>query len=231
MDAETIMETARAGNAPSEWNVWPLRRDFVRTSALKWGTMALVGFALLIPVLIIMFPDDVLNGSGFQQSLGVVVILFVGWLAFGSLWIVIDALLRLRRASEYWLVITSDFFIKARPNHLYSIPLEQVGDITIKGVDLAPAVTAAQESANLQALTMARFSGLGNQLGLARTRRVGGQPSLAFRDRRDNRIVVVGTDASFDHLAAIYEILTERAGKKEMQALHAANPLRKYVRE
>jgi hypothetical protein len=228
MDAETILETVRAGNAPSEWNVWPLRRQYVRSSALKWSALGLVGFALLIPVLIIMVPDDIFRGDSYQKSFAVVAILLVGWMAFGSLWIVVEALLRLRRATSYWLVITPDVFVKAQPNNLYSIPLEQVGDITLKGVSQAAQGTSPGELSSQQMLAMGGFAGIGNQLGM-RPRRASGPASLAFRDRRDNRVIVVSTDGSFDHLGALYEILSERVGKKEEAARRSAHPLGKYA--
>jgi hypothetical protein len=228
MDAEHILEAVRAGNAPSEWNVWPLRRQYVRSSALKWSVLALIGVALLIPVLIIMVPDDILKGSAFQQSFAVVAILLVGWMAFGSLWIVVNALLCLRRADAYWLVITPDLFVKAQPNSLYSIPLEQVGDITLKGVPLAPQGAPAGDLSSQQMIALGGFAGIGNQLGF-RARRASGPTSLAFRDRRNNRVFVVSTDGSFDHLGALYEILSERVGQKEAAARRAAHPLGKFA--
>jgi hypothetical protein len=224
MDAETIMATVRSGSAPSEWNVWPLRRSYLLYSAFKWGLLALVGFAMFIPVLLITYPDDFVHTDATRQSLATIVVLIVGALAFGSLWITVEALLRARRAADYWLVITPDVFIKAEPRGLYHIPLEQIADITLKGV-AQPTDTAVQGAIGPQFFALGRFSSIANSMGVrgAAPRRRGESPSLAFRDRRDNRVIVVGTDDSFDLLGAIDEILHERVAKKEEALRRAAS--------
>ncbi len=216
MDAETILATARAGAAPSEWNVWPLRRDRVLIGAAKWGLLSIVGFALFVPILLSTFPSDFVHADAFRQSAATVVILLAGAMAFGSLWLAIESLLRARRASDYWLVITPDQFIKAEPRRLYQIPLEDIANITLKGVPL-PSDPTVQESLGPQHLAMGQFTRVADRMGVvgAMSRRSSTVPSLAFRDRRDNRTIIVGTDDSFDHLAAIDQILRERAGQKE----------------
>lgn len=225
MDAETVMETVRAGSAPSDWNVWPLRRNILLISALKWGILALIGFALLGPVLLVTVPDDFVNADALHQSLATMVILLVGAVAFGSLGIVIEALLRARRAKDYWLVITPDQFIKAQPNRLYHIPLEEIGDITLKGV-APPSDTQVEGAVGPQYFAMGRFSAIANQMGItgAARRRRGETTSLAFRDKRDNKIIVVSSDAAFDHLGAIDEILRERTAKREQEVRRKARP-------
>ena len=72
MDAEAILDQARSGNAPSEWNVWPLRRGYVRASALKWGLLAIIGFALLIPVALITIPADFVGQAAAVQIVALV---------------------------------------------------------------------------------------------------------------------------------------------------------------
>lgn len=212
MEAETVMATVRSGAAPSEWNVWPLRRDRVLVGAAKWGLLALVGFALFVPVALATIPADFNHTGAVQQSVATIIILLVGTVAFGSLWLAIEALLRVRRASDYWLVITPDLFLKAEPRRLYQIPLEDIADITLKGVEQPNDFAASQPT-----LAMGQFSRIADRMGVmgAMSRRSRSAPSLAFRDRRDNRTIIVGTDDSFDHLGAIDLILRERAGKRE----------------
>ncbi len=216
MEAETVMATVRSGAAPSEWNVWPLRRNRVLIGAAKWALLSLVGFALLVPVILITYPADFDHAGAFQQSFATVIILLVGAVAFGSLWLAIEALLRARRASEYWLVITPELFIKAEPRRLYQIPLEDIADITLKGF-ARPEDIAARNAASPQYFALGQFSRVAGQIGAigAAGRRTREAPSLAFRDRRDNRTVIIGTDDSFDHLGAIEHILKERAGRRE----------------
>lgn len=216
MDAETIMATVRAGEAPSDWNVWPLRRNRVLIAALKWGLLALVGFAMLIPVLIGSIPDDFVHADGFKQSVATIIILLVGALAFSSLWLAIEALLRARRASDYWLVITPTFFVKTDPRRVFSIPLEDIGDITLKGV-AQPSDTQVEGAVGPQQFAMGQFGRIATTMGVrgGATRRSRSSPSLAFRDRRDNKVITVSIDDSFDHLGAIDHILRERAGSRE----------------
>jgi hypothetical protein len=216
MEAEAIMAAIHAGNPPSDWNVWPLRRKQVTVAAIKWGLMAVVGFAVLIPILINTVPADFDHADGFKQSVATTLILLVGALAFSSLWLTIDALLHLRSAEKYWLVITPEHFVKADPRRLYSIPLEDIGDITLKGVAL-PSDTEVEGAIGPQQFAMGQFSRVANQMGVRQVavRRSRASPSLAFRDRRDNRVITVGVDDSFDHLGAIEHILRERTAQRE----------------
>ena len=216
MEADAVMATVRTGTAPSEWNVWPLRRDRVLIGAAKWGLLSLIGFAFFVPVVLIMFPSDFIGAGAVQQSAATVVILLVGALALSGLWLAIEALLRARRASDYWLVITPELFIKSEPHRLFQIPLEDIADITLKGI-AQPSDTAVEGAVGPQFFAMGQYARIANRMGVrgATSARTRGTPSLAFRDRRDNRTITVGTDDSFDHLAAIEQVLRERAGQRE----------------
>ena len=229
MEADTVMATVRTGTTPNEWNVWPLRRDRVLIGAAKWGLLSLMGFVLFVPVVLVMFPSDIIGAGAVQQSAATVVILLIGALALCSLWLTIEALLRARRASDYWLVITPNLFIKAEPHRLYHIPLEDIADITLKGV-APPSDTAVEGAVGPQLFAMGQYARIANQMGIrgaisARTR---GTPSLAFRDTRDNRTITIGTDDSFDHLAAIDQVLRERAGQRE-EALWRASREKRHA--
>jgi hypothetical protein len=223
MDAETILTTARSGAAPSEWNVWPLRRDRVLTGAAKWGALSLIGFILLVPIVIVTVPSDFVNAGAAQQSLATAIIMLVGALAIISLWLAVAALARVRRAADYWLIITPDVFIKAEPRRLFEIPLEDVADITLKGV-APPSDIAVQGDIGPQYFAMGMFGRIANRAGVMGVSRKTSRsaPSLAFRDRRDNRIVIISTDDAFDHLGAIEHILRERVDQKEDRAWRAS---------
>lgn len=216
MDAETILATVRRGAAPSEWNVWPLRRDRVLIGAAKWGLLSIVGFVLFVPILLNTFPSDFIHADAFKQSAATVVILLTGALAFCSLWLTIESLLRARRASDYWLIITPDHFVKAEPRRLYQIPLEEIANITLKGVS-QPSDIAVQGSIGPQFAGMGQYARIADRMGVTGTMsaRPRGAPSLAFRDQRDNRTIIVSTDDAFDQLAAIDQILRERASQRE----------------
>ena len=64
MDAQAILERARSNNVPDTWNVWPLRVERVRRSALGWAACALVGLILLVPIIIATIPYDFTHGVG-----------------------------------------------------------------------------------------------------------------------------------------------------------------------
>lgn len=223
MDAETILAKARSGEAPSDWNVWPLRRSRVLVASVKWGALSVAGFALLVPILIATIPSALVGASALQQSVVVTILLLVGALAVCSLWLAFDAALRARRASDYWLIITPDLFIKAEPRRLYAAPLEDVADVTLKGV-APPSDTQVQGAIGPQLFAAGQYARIANQMGVAGANRsrARGAPSLAFRDRRTNRVVTVGTDDSFDHLGAIEFILRERAAQKEEKSWRAS---------
>ncbi len=216
MEAATVIASVRSGAAPSEWNVWPLRRNYVLVSAAKWGLLSLIGFVIFVPVLLATFPSDFIHTGAAQQSLATVIILLVGALAFGSLGLAIEALLRAWRASDYWLIITPDVFIKAQPRNLYQIPLEDIADLTLKGVSM-PNDAAVRSSVGPQHFAMGQYSRIAERMGVigSMSRRTRESPSLAFRDRRDNRTIIIATDNSFDHLGAIEHILRERTGQRE----------------
>src|SRR5215469_5660280 len=134
MDAETILATARSGGAPGTWVVWPLRRNFMRNSSLKWLGLSVVGFLFFIPVVLSTVPDIFsLRGVGFVLT--GIIILAVGALAFGALSIAVYDGWRLLHADDYWLVITPDDYVKLMPgNRITHVPLENVESITLKGV-------------------------------------------------------------------------------------------------
>ncbi|HET9112009.1 MAG TPA: hypothetical protein VFN78_14360 [Ktedonobacterales bacterium] len=218
MDTASILERVRAGLAPTEWNVWPLRRDYVRASAFKWGLLAIVGFAIFIPVSLIVIPADFVGQSEIVQLFALLMLLLLATLAFGSVGIVGHDIWRLSRAKDFWLVITPETFIKAEPRRVIATPLEHVANLTLKGVQIAQEGGNSETSAAMsQFIVGGRLVNFANRAGIAGVtrRRERGNASLAYRDSRDNKVITVCTDDSFDHMGAIYEILRDRAAARD----------------
>lgn len=208
MDAQAVLATARSGDVPSSWYVWPLRRDYVLRSAFAWAGIALLGLVLFIPACISAlptFPQRHAGGIIFTS----VILLVLGALAVGGAGVSIYDFYRLRYANDYWLVLTPDEFIKAEPRKIVHVPLEHVGDIVMRGVKLP-------EDDRESARTLMRSGILGNMFGVGRLRREPKTPpSLSFIDRRTDKSVVVSTDESFDSLYSLEQILSDTVRAKQ----------------
>ena len=223
MDVDSVLEQVRSGHAPSEWNIWPLRRDYVRLSAIKWGLLGIVGFAMFIPVALLTIPSDFVGTGVGVQMFGVLLLLLVGAVAFGGAGIAIFDALRLRRARDYWLIITPDTFVKAEPQRVIHTPLEHVTNVTLKGVSMPTTGSTTDRTPVAPTFINARALGFMSAAAgpSAPRQRARGNASLAYRDSRDNKVVVVCTDDSFDSMAAIYEILRDRAARRDDQLRRA----------
>lgn len=227
MDGEAILEQARSGHAPSEWNVWPLRRSYVRTSALKWGLLAIIGFVLLIPVAIITIPADFVGQSAAAQIVAVVILILLGSLAFGSLGIVAHDIWRLSHANDFWLIITPEMFVMSRPGHITATPLEDVSNVTLKGVRLPEEAGNSEAGTPMQQFLIAgrliNFANMAGVPGVSR-KRTRGNASLAYQDKRDQKVITVCTDDTFDSMPAIFQLLRERAAIREEKVWRASLP-------
>lgn len=224
MDAELALEQARSDHPPSEWNIWPLRRDYVRMSAIKWGILGLIGFVLFIPAAIVTIPSDFVGTSSLEQLLAAVVLLLIGAVAFGGVGIALHDLWRLARANDFWLIITPETFIMAQPGRITQTPLENVANVTLKGVQLPGEGNSPSSAPMSQFIVSGRLIDFANSAGLpgVSRQRARGNASLAYRDSRDNKIITVCTDEAFDHMAAIYQILRDRAATREDQIWRAS---------
>jgi hypothetical protein len=214
MDAETILATARSGDAPGTWVVWPLRRTFMRNSSLKWLGLSVVGFGLFIPVLLSTVPG-IFSTRGFAFVLTGIIILALGAVAFGALSIAGYDAWRLLHADDYWLVVTPDDYVKAEPgNKVTHVPLEYVESVTLKGVR-APIETAETP---FDATGRGVNPLMRTPLRLSNYRRQRATPiSLGFVDSRTGKVVVVATDAAFDDLHGIEYVLSMQADAKQRQ--------------
>jgi hypothetical protein len=214
MDADSILATARSGDAPGTWVVWPLRRDFMRNSSLKWLGLSVVGFLLLIPVILSTVPG-VFDLRGFAFVCTGIVNLTLAALAFGALGIAIYDGWRLLHADDFWLVVTPDDYVKAMPGgKVTHVPLEYVQAITLKGVRAPIETVETPFDATARGVSpMFRVP-----LRLSNYRRQRATPaSLAFVDTRTGQVVVVATDAAFDDLHGIEHVLSMQADAKQRQ--------------
>lgn len=204
MDVQEILERARSGDVPASWDVWKLRSDRVSQDLGLFVFGAVVGLALFGFAASQMIPDNFTKGV-----LGAVLSLFVlavfGLLGFGSLFLVIEDVRRLRQQGQYLLVMTPDDYVKVEPGHTTQVPMEQIADITLKGVTIK--TDPAADARNAPPSLVNRLMG-----AIARQPKV--SPSLAFRDRRTDTDVVVTRDTAFGDLVALEQALTSHVRAK-----------------
>jgi hypothetical protein len=213
VDVQAIIDRARSPDRPSDWFVWPLRRDRVARSALGWGLTGLFGTVLFVPLTISTVPSNFEPKAGAGLVVFTIVLLAViGTVAIGGLWLLVADLLRLARADQYLLIFTPADYVKVEPRRVTHVPMANVAYVTLKGVKAPP---GAQVSPADDPAAMAQRTpgiGLGSLFG-SRPREPGRAPSLAFLDTRTNREVVVGTDNSFDELLVLEDLLGLYAGR------------------
>ncbi len=225
MDTASVLERARSDHPPSEWNIWPMRRDYVGMSALKWGVLAIIGFAMLIPVTIIVFPSDFVGSNLLVKIFAMLALVLLGALAFGSAGIALHDLWRLAHARDFWLIITPEAIVKATPSAVIETPLEFVADVTLKGVRLPSASGNSMNGAPMsQFLVAGRLINFANRAAIpgVSSQRARGAASLAYRDSRDDKVITVCTDDTFDQMAAIYQLLRDRAAVREEKVWRAS---------
>ena len=165
------------------------------------------------------------------SSLALGLLILLGALAFGSLGITLHDVWRLTHAGDYWLVITPETFVKAEPGRVIETPLEYVANLTLKGVRLPSEDGNSPNGAPIsQFLIAGRLVNFANMAGLpgVSRERTRGNASLAYRDARDNKVITVCTDDSYDHMAVIYQLLRDRAATREDKVWRASfNPSRR----
>lgn len=222
MDTGEILSIARSEHVPANWHVWPLRREWLLRDAGVWALYAAFGFVLFIPSLLVIVPSLLAQGIAANGG-GVVVLVLTGAIALGSTGCIAFDLVRLARAERYLIVMTPDDYVKQEPGRLMRVPMEAVADPTVRGLaDPAAVMTVTRELQRSPAAAMARS----NLLTGAAFRTPRRAPSLAFRDTRTDKVVVVATDAGFDNLWALYEILGALADAKARELKRARGELR-----
>lgn len=208
MDVQEILGQARSNDVPASWDVWKLRGDRVSQDLGLYVVGAIVGLVLLGLAAHVMIPDN-FRGSTVGIVASLLILAVLALVGFGSLALVVDDLLRLRRASQYLLVMTPDDFVKVEPGRVTHVPMDQIDSITLKGVKVKKDNTPEDQARSAQASAMDRMLGL-----VVRQPKV--LPSLAFRDRRNDDEVVVGRDNSFGDLVAIEQALSFHVRAKSL---------------
>ncbi len=208
-EAQAILDRARSGDAPSNWHVWPLRRDVVARDMWSWAGIAAFGLLLFLPAARVMIPDN-FHGDAGKEVISVIILGVLGFMAFGALYLLITDLQRLRLQGEYLLIMTPDDYVKAEPRRITHVPMDQIDNITLKGAQVEDERARSSSGA---------FVGMDRSI----TDRVIGafrrkpkvSPSLAFRDLRTDAAVIVSRDNSFDELAALEQVLRLHVSAKE----------------
>lgn len=209
MDAQEILARARSPQElPNYWHVWPLRRDYIVRSILKWLAASLLGFVLLIPAVFSTVPGNFERGQ-LAFLVTSILLLLLGAVAFGALAIAIYDCWRLLHADDYLLVMTPDDYVKAEPRgKVTHVPMENIGYITLRGPKSALTQTNSVYGGALS-MPQGGVDRLMHSIAAANERRQKKQtPTLAFVDLRTDREVVVATDNSFDELAALEYVLS-----------------------
>lgn len=220
MDTSELLAIARSEHVPANWHVWPLRRDWVLRDAATWALYAAFGFVLFIPALLLVVPT--LQATGVTANWGGIAVLGVtGAIALGSTVCIALDLVRWARAGQYLIVMTPEDYVKQEPGKLTRVPMEAVADPTVKGLPDPGAVMTVTRELDRSMPTIGR-AGLLATNSLRTPRRA---PSLAFRDTRSGKIVVVATDAAFDDLWALYEILGALSDAKARELKRARGEL------
>lgn len=206
MDAQAILERARSSNVPDSWNVWPLHVERVRRSALGWSVCALVGFALLVPLVAATIPYDFMHGVGLSVFAAILLTL-VGAVAFGSLSIAIYDIWRLAHAEEHLLVITPDDYLRVRPGNKYThVPVEDIAFVTMRGVKVNTPHEAMREADVSNLSPVKRLTRIAGNFYTPREPKRA--PVLAFVDTRTSTEVIVATDNSFDEIATLEQVIS-----------------------
>ncbi len=206
MDTQAILEKARSTDVPDSWNVWPLRVERVRRSALGWSICAVVGVALLVPAALATIPYDFTHGVGLSLF-ATVLLTLIGAVAFGSAGIAVYDIWRLIHANEYLMVITPDDYLRVGPgNKQMHVPIEDIAHVTMRGVKVNAPYDAMREADFANMSAMKRITRVaGNFYSPREPKRA---PVLAFMDTRNDTEVVVATDNSFDDIATLEQVIS-----------------------
>ena len=220
MEPQEIAATAESGSFPANWHVWTLRRGMVLRGVAWEAFIAACGFFLLIWGLAVTVPDSFTQGS-LKAAGTIALLLLFAIMAFGSLWLILGDLNRVRLWGHYLLVMTPDDFVKRTPRGVIHVPMEHVTDIRLVGVKVSTNPdgglprTAAQWRVALNWIVG----------GFTLQRSPPQQPRLSFVDDRDDKRVLVSEDHAFEDLGALEYVLRIYVGDKE-RALRAARSRR-----
>lgn len=217
MNAEEILEQARVSATPPHgWVVLPLSRIKVVLGIVGWFLGILLGLGLFTVAALTVIPSNFQHGPGIAMFtiLLFAVLLFIG---LGSIWQLVQDVLRLLNAEKHMIVITPENFVKQEGSKIITVPLMYVRHVTARGTP-PPDRTVPKEPVMTQLPSMGeRFGSL--FMGQAvtregarthrRRRRV--PTSLAFVDSRTDDEVVVVNDGSYGDPFMIAALLKQYA--------------------
>jgi len=224
MEPQEIIATAESNSFPANWHVWTLRRGLVFRE-VAWQTfISVCGFLLLGYGLYATIPDNFTQGA-WKIGLTICLLLLFAVMAFGGFALVAGDINRLRLAGRYLLVMTPDDFLKRTPSGVVHVPMEHVTDLRLIGAKARTQEDMERPGAGSVRMLnpVSSLVGVGAYIMLMRTPRV--QPKLTFVDDREDKLVVVGQDHTFDDLGALEYILRIYVGDKE-RTLRAARSRR-----
>jgi hypothetical protein len=218
VQALEILSAAHDGSAPSNWVILPLRRERVVRSMLEWGVGILLGLGLFTGLFLATWPENFTNGAAGAIITGLMLVV-LGFLGFGSLWLFLADLRRLLRANRSIIVLTPNVFCKQEGGKIDLVPLEEIAHITIRGTAV-PTNRASWATYNVPASVridpedrrIPNSFGLGRMVwGSAsardRSKNRRGPTSVAFVDLRTEKQIIVTNDHSYAHPYELGETL------------------------
>ncbi len=217
MNVEEILETARTSTTPPHgWVVLPLSRSKVILGIAGWFFGIVLGLGLFTIAAFATIPSNFQHGTGIAVFTVILlaVLLFVG---LGSIWMLIQDVLRLMQAQKHLIVITPKDFVKQEGRKIVTVPLMNIRYVTARGTP-PPDRTVPQGSVIAQLPTMGERMGsffMGHAVTRegARThrRRRRTPTTLAFVDTRTDDEVVVVTDGAYGDPFMIAALLKQYA--------------------
>ncbi|MEO8973856.1 MAG: hypothetical protein ABI406_19895 [Ktedonobacteraceae bacterium] len=202
MEATEILErTQTEEELPHGWIVFPLARSKVILGMVGWVFGIILGLGLFTLMASIVIPYNYTLGtfSAIFTSLLLLLFLFIG---LGSFWSLIRDGQRLMQLDKHVIVLTPEDFVKQEGDKIIHVPLAYVRHVTARGK--APVDRSVPKEHGVR-----QVPGLGDNVsgflfgrGITpsgmryRRNRMRTPTTLAFIDDRDEREVVVVTDAA-----------------------------------
>jgi len=197
MEAQEILERAhQPGDLPEGWTVIPLDRNAVRMAILGWAGGAVVGFGLFILLWIVV-----------ANVIGIIQILFLAALAFigiGSSILLVEKVRQFVDADRYLIVMTPETFVQQTGNRTITLPMYEIGHITLRGVFGGDATYSTRDERDYRTAIITPGQILGGRQSHRRRRT---PDSLAFVDLRDGSDITVAKDNAFTDLPVLDELL------------------------
>ncbi len=197
MEAQEILERARQpGDPPEGWTVIPIDRKAVRMSILGWAGGAAVGFGLFVWIWLAVHTNI--------SIIHIIIFAVLAFVGIGSLILLAEKVRQLADAERYLIVMTPETFVQQTGNRVVSLPMHEIGHITMRGVFGGDATYTTRDDSDFRAAVVSPMQLLGGR----RTQRPRRTPdSLAFVDLRDGTDITVAKDNAFAELPILDQLL------------------------